>query len=263
MQEMISHYEEVREDLRLRAGVGALELTRTQELVKRHLSEPPGVVLDVGGGPGIYSEWLAGLGYEVHLVDAVPEHVERARQVAGVASARVGDARRLEEGDGTADAVLLLGPLYHLTERGERMAALAEARRVLRRGGVLFAAGICRFASLLDGLARGFVDDPRFVEILERDLREGQHRNATENAEYFTTAFFHRPEELRGEAEEAGFSRVELVGVEGPGWVARDFERRWAEPARREQLLALVRAVESEPTLIGASLHLLVMGWKV
>jgi ubiquinone/menaquinone biosynthesis C-methylase UbiE len=257
VSEILSHYADVPEDDRLRSSWGALEFVRTQELITRYLSAPPRVILDVGGGAGAYSAWLGSLGYESHLVDIVPRHVETARRTHGIASAVVGDARQLARGDESADAILLLGPLYHLTERDDRLRALREARRVLRRGGLIFAAAISRFASLVDGLWRGFIDDPSFARILERDLRDGQHRNTTSNPEYFTTAFFHRPGELQAEIAEAGFSSIEIFAVEGPGWLAKDFEARWADAARREQLVDLIRAVEREPILLGASMHLL------
>src|SRR5262249_7357408 len=164
----------------------------------------------VGGGPGVYACWLARLGHEVHLVDAVPLHVEQAREASRrqpdhpLASAAAGDARRLDRPDGSADAVLLLGPLYHLTDLADRLAGWREAGRVLKPGGVVLAAAISRFASTLDGLRLGSFDDPAFARIAERDLLDGQHRNPTDNAMYFTTAYFHRPEELKAEAEEAG-----------------------------------------------------------
>jgi ubiquinone/menaquinone biosynthesis C-methylase UbiE len=255
MSEIISHYTETPEDDRLRSGWGALELARTQELIRRYLPAPPQTVLDVGGGSGTYSAWLGSLGYQTHLVDIVPLHVESARRVREIASAEIGDARRLSRADRSADVVLLLGPLYHLGERADRVRALEEARRVLRPGGSVFAAAISRFGSLLDGLIRGFIDDPAFAPILERDLRDGQHQNPTERAEYFTTAFFHRPEQLRSEIEEAGFSSVELFAVEGPGYLAKDFAARWADPERRKTLLDLIRKVEQEELLLGVSSH--------
>ena len=72
--------------------------------------------------------------------------------------------------DASVDAVLLLGPLYHLTERADRVRALAEGRRVLRPGGVLAAAAISRYASAVDGLFRGHLREPGFEAIVERDL---------------------------------------------------------------------------------------------
>jgi SAM-dependent methyltransferase len=258
MGEILNHYGALyQEEHRLQSGLGALEFARTQEIVLRRLPAPPQRILDSGGGPGVYSAWLAGLGYEVHLVDLTPRHVEQARRISGLATAKVGDARRLGHADESMDAVLLMGPMYHLTERVERLSALRETRRVLRSGGLLYAAAISRFASLLDGLHTLAIDDPAFLSIVERDLDDGQHRNDTGNPAYFTTAFFHHPEELGREIEDAGLELLELLAVEGPVWIARDFEARWGDPVRREQLLRLARNVEAEPSLLGASPHLL------
>ncbi|MEV5559401.1 methyltransferase domain-containing protein [Nonomuraea wenchangensis] len=89
----------------------------------------------------MHAEWLSADGYQVELLDPVPRHVERAARLAGV-TARLGDARRLPVADASLDVVLLLGLLYHLPERADRVRARTEARRVLRPGGVVAAATI-------------------------------------------------------------------------------------------------------------------------
>jgi SAM-dependent methyltransferase len=238
---------------RFAGGYSRIELVRTKELLERFLPAAPGSVLDVGGGPGAYAAWLAERGYRVHLVDPVPLHIEQAAARGGFTAA-LGDARRLDEGDSTYDAVLLLGPLYHLTERAERVGALAEARRVLRPGGIVAAAAISRFASLLDGLKYDRLGDPAFRAIVERDLAEGRHRNPDRRPEWFTTAYFHRPEELEGELAEAGLATEGTFGVEGPGWLLRNL---WDDERQRESVLFAARAVERDPGLVGLSAHLL------
>lgn len=267
LPDVLEHYEQVDEDSRLRTGWCQLEFVRTQELIQRHLPPAPAVVLDVGGGSGIYSDWLAGLGYEVHLIDPVVKHIEQARfrfagQPRQVKTAQVGDARHLDQPDDSVDAVLLLGPLYHLTDRSQRIASLREVLRVLRRGGLLFAAGISRFASLFDSLRNGFFDKPEFAALLERDLTDGQHRNPTGNPSYFTTAFFHRPAELAEEIGEAGFQNPEVFAIEGPGWMAQDFDRLWTNKTQRTRLLDCIRKVEREPEILAASAHLLAIAHK-
>src|SRR5262249_57763332 len=149
---------------------------RTGAVVPRPPRAPPGAALDGGGGAGASALWVAGLGYEVHLVARVALHVEQARaassaQAMPLASATVADARRLDRADAAFDAVLLLGPLYHLVARDDRVRALGESFRVLRPGGVLFAAAISRYASLVDGLRASLFEDPAFAVIVERDLR--------------------------------------------------------------------------------------------
>jgi SAM-dependent methyltransferase len=268
IRDVVAHYEAVAEQSRLSADTGRLEFARTCEVIARFLPPAPAVVLDVGGGPGAYACWLARRGYRVHLVDAVPLHVEQARAASQaqpehpLAGAAVGDARRLDHADGCADAVLLPGPLYHLPERSDRLAAWREACRVLKPGGVVLAAGISRFASALDGLRLGLFDDPAFAVLAERDLRDGQHCNPTGDPRYFTTAYFHRPEELGAEAAEAGLRHEATLGVEGPGWLLQNFEAWWAEPRRRERLLWLARTLESEPSMLGVSAHLLAVARK-
>lgn len=91
---------------------------------------------------------------------------------------------------------------------------------------------------------------------MAEDLRSGQHRNPTEH-DYFTTAFFHHPDELASEVRGAGFALLDLVGVEGPAWLLPDLARRWSEERGRAQVLAAARAVEREPTLLGVSAHLM------
>jgi SAM-dependent methyltransferase len=263
---VLSYYESFEEKERLSSAWGQIELLRTREVLKRYLPPPPARVLDVGGAAGRYSLWLAREGYEAHLVDPVPRHVEQAREAArlepglSLGSCRVGDARSLDFVDGFADGAILLGPLYHLTEAADRLAALAEAGRCLRPGGVLVAAAISRFASAVDGIVRGLLLDPEFVPIVERDLDEGQHRNPTERIEYFTEAYFHRPEELRAEMEEAGLVHEATLPVEGIGVLSKNLDELWKDEAAREAVLAIVRRLEDEPSLLGASPHLLAVG---
>jgi ubiquinone/menaquinone biosynthesis C-methylase UbiE len=231
-------------------------------LLERYLPAPPAFVADVGGGPGRYAVWLAERGYHVHLVDPVPLHVEQARAAARgrqatLASAETGDARALRLADASVDAVLLLGPLYHLREREERLQALAEARRVCRRGGVIIAATISRFASTLDGLRGGYLEDPAFAAVADRDRRDGRHRNPTGHPAYFTTAYFHRPEDLAAELSAAGLAHEATLAVEGAGWLLADLDARLADERRRAVLLAALAALEAEPTLLGVSAHLL------
>lgn len=264
---IVEYYQRTAEEERLQQGPFVLEELRTREVIERFARRPPATVLDVGGAAGAYALWLADAGYTVHLVDAVPRLVTEAdRRSAGrsrpLASCRVGDARALDFADESADIVLLLGPLYHLTDTGDRTRALAEARRVLKRGGRLFAAGISRWASALDGLSRDLLQDPQFTAIVERDLREGQHRNATGRLDYFTTAYFHHPEELREEVSGSGLSFEGLYGLEGPGWFLPDIQARVADPRRRADLLRVARVLEAEPSVIGISAHLLAVARK-
>lgn len=167
----------------------------------------------------------------------------------------VGDGRDLPVSEASYDAVLLLGPLYHLTERADRVRALSEARRVVRPGGLVAAAAISRFASLLDGLRTARLAESDLRRIVERDLIDGQHRSPDNRL--FTTAFFHHPDELADEVREAGLELDGVLGVEGPAWL---LGWRWEDEAMREAVLWAARVLEREPSTLGASSHLLAVG---
>ncbi|MEO3781356.1 methyltransferase domain-containing protein [Micromonospora sp. B11E3] len=235
-----------------RTPQGRLEFARTTELLARSLPPAPATVLDVGGGPGAYAGWLAAYGYRVRLLDLVPAHAAAARRNHPAVPAGVADARRLPLAGGCADATLLLGPLYHLTDRKDRVAALREAARVTRPGGPVMAAAISRSTQIIDLARQGRVDEVTRAAVLAthatgvNDPRTG-----------FTTAYFHRPEELVAEFAAAGLPAPRLYGVEGPLWPLLDALD--VGPAERlfRDAVDCARAVESDPAVLGASCHLL------
>jgi ubiquinone/menaquinone biosynthesis C-methylase UbiE len=267
-EDISDHYASGYEIDRLTTGDGKIERERSRDLLKRFLPQAPATILDVGGGPGRHACWLAGLGYKVHLIDIVPLHVEQAKQASKkqpdtpLASATVGDACELLWDTESADAVLLFGPLYHLTARQDRKKSLSEAHRVLKPKGVLLAVGISRFASALSGLRYGLLKDPQFVKIVDQDLKNGQHRNPTNHPDYFTNAFFHHPDELRNEVSGAGFTVDGIYGVEGLPGLIMDIDDWWNNETHRQQFLRIARALETEPSLLGVSSHLMAVARK-
>jgi ubiquinone/menaquinone biosynthesis C-methylase UbiE len=266
-KEIEEHYLLGQEERRLSAGQGELEWSRTRSILARLLPPPPAVVLDVGGAAGAYAFPLAEHGYTVHLIDPVELHLEQARACSAqskvaLASISAGDARKLDLPSEIADALLLFGPLYHLIEPADRLIALREAHRVLKPQGMLFAAAISRFASLIDGLTLGYFQDPAFREIVSADLTSGQHRNPINHPGYFTTAYFHRPEELAREVDLAGFRAKRILAVEGPVWAATRLRESWADPVQRSRLLEFLADIESEPSIVGASAHFLAVAHR-
>jgi SAM-dependent methyltransferase len=259
------HYELGVEIDRLTGPFGTVEFERTKEIVDRHLPLAPASVADIGGGPGAYSLWLAERGYSVIHRDLVPLHVEEVRARSAAAGlpvdAAVGDARDVDLPDASVDAVLLFGPLYHLLEAADRRRALAEARRILRPGGVLFAVAISRWIARLHGrvVQRMHEDDPGFSKVMDH-VEDSGVLIPLKTGDF--GAYSHRPQELSDEITAARFDVVDLVSVEGIAFALHDLEERLAKPAAREVLFDAARAIERVPELLGLGPHLLATARK-
>jgi SAM-dependent methyltransferase len=142
-------------------------------------------------------------------------------------------------------AVRLIDPVeLHVAEAREAAAAQPDAY----------------FAPTIDGIRNSKLDEPGFEALIEHDLRAGIHRNPDGRPDWFTTAFFHRPEHLAAEVEAAGLALDALVAIEGVGHYAVGADAWLDDPARREALLRAIRRVVAEPALLGASPHVLAVG---
>jgi SAM-dependent methyltransferase len=255
--EMQAHYAQGKEWARLGDRKGALEFERTKEILRRRLPAAPAVIADIGGGPGRYALWLAELGYTVEHRDLVRLHVEQLQASSGfLVHAEVGDARDLNLPDSTVDAVVLLGPLYHLRERAHRIQAFREAGRIVRPGGPVFAAVISRWAPRLDGVVaeRLYESYPDVLALLPDVELTGNLPPVVPDG---FSGYTHRPGELAEEIMEAELVLEDLVGVEGMPLAASDMTARLVDPAAWQILLDTARAIERVPELLGLSPHLI------
>ncbi len=255
--EIGDYYRRMGERDRLVAGAGRLEFLRTWDIMVRELPAAPATVVDVGGATGVYAGPLAEAGYQVRLIDPVPEHVADAAALAGV-TASIGDARDLPVTSDSADAVLIFGPLYHLHDRPDRVRAWAEAARVVRPGGVVLGATISRYASFLDCLGSGSAEDPAFRATVDIDLATGRHLNPDAHPNWFTTAYFQHPGEIPAEVADAGLELCRIVPVEMAAGFARG---RLTELIDDEGVAAwtldVMRRFEDDPAVLAATPHLI------
>lgn len=231
----------------------------TSVLFDRWLPEAPARIVDAGGGNGRHAFVLAEHGHEVHLSDVVPELVEdaRARQreaTVPLADIAVADARSLPYPDQFADAVLLLGPLYHLTSAETRIEVLREARRVLRPGGVLIAQMLGR-AGALRSVLTWYASEVGLVDW-SRMLQEGRFDDGDAVPEFFRACYFHDPREVEAELDAAGLVLGELRGLDGP---APDAQASLAESPEEvvEHWAGLALEIGAQPEYLNTASHLL------
>ncbi len=274
----LTYYESGFEHNRLKTGIGLIEFERTKEILLENLPKPPAVIYDIGGAYGEYSWWLASLGYEVHLFDLFPKNIELSKVLGKeypdcrLASAEVCDAISVPRESKSADAVLLMGPLYHITDYNERISAIKESRRLLKDDGVLFTAALTPYSVLLHNITvydpfgenpNKTLEDPDFIKMVEREVKDGNHINP-DNTIYsgIGSAHLHTAKELRAELFDAGFEESTIHGVMGGAWLARDIDKLWENEASRNALMNTVRLLDTCEEIIGLAGHLLSVSVK-
>ena len=259
--DITSFYTQSSEESRLKTGLGPLEFERNKELIARYLPECRGLIADIGGGPGHYAQWLAGLGHKVVLVDPVPKHIQQAEKRSKNAKQGfqciLGEARRLPLDNQSADVVILHGPLYHLQDLSDRILVLKEARRVLKIGGVVLGFAINYVASTLAALQNGMLHHQQVFAMCKQELLSGEHHPPADFPGILAQAYFHRPTALISEFETAGFTPVDLVAVEGMAWMDQKYFESWSDPVKKGRLLDLLRLTEADQELLCLSPHMM------
>ena len=252
---------------RLELELFKLEGMRTKEIINRFLPKEQMKIADIGGGAGYYAFWLQQAGHRVSLVDLSPKNIELVNQYSEktgfqLTQCQLGDATDLDLADDQFDLVLLLGPLYHLINKDERLKSLMEAKRIVKPGGFVLSAVISRYASLFDGFKRDLIMDDQFEKMLVKDLTTGVHLNETDNPEYFTTSYFHTPAEIKDEISLSGLQFENLVAVEGFGWIIDNFHEKSSDVSYMEKLSKIVSMLESNDDLIAMSQHIIAVAQK-
>lgn len=263
---------------RLRTGIGLIEFERTKEILLEKLPDPPAVIYDIGGAYGEYAWWLASLGYEVHLFDLAETNIAMSAELAAeypgvnLASAVVSDARSVPRPDRSADAILLMGPLYSITEYEERILAIKESRRLLKDGGILFSAALTPYSVLVprlslyridDSAKRRELDDPAVLSTIERALEDGCYINPEKKiASGLGSTYLHTAKALREELSMGGFDTATVHGVMGGAWLAPNLDNLLANEETKAVLMKTVRMLDTHEEIIGLSGHLLAVSRK-
>jgi ubiquinone/menaquinone biosynthesis C-methylase UbiE len=264
--EIENFYAQTSEEGRLELGLGPLEFERNKELIQRYLPKK-GIVIDVGGGPGIYSEWLAGIGHQVYLIDPVEKHIKQANKRSTKAKkpfkSILGEAQKLELDDNFADVMILHGPLYHLQSKEDRIRAIAEAKRVLKSNGFVLGFAINHSASTIAALLNAFIHAPEIFEMCKAELMSGIHTPPKNMPGILPAAYFHRPKDLKEEFEQAGLTYVNTYAVEGLVWLDKNYFETRSDPKKKAAIMELMAITENDPSLLSLSPHMMIVGKKV
>jgi ubiquinone/menaquinone biosynthesis C-methylase UbiE len=261
MSTVEEHYDQAAEREWQRLLTHRTEFAVTMKALREHLPPPPAKIADIGGGPGRYSISLASDGYTVTLIDLSKGSLDLAKKKAEEANVELTafihrDATALAGiEDATFDSVLLLGPLYHLQNRKERKAAILEARRVVKTGGLFFAAFVTRFAPFRHAAS----EEPEWVIKNFGYAFELLHTGKHVKAKAFPSAYFTHPDEIEPLMEECDIQKVMLMGCEG---IVAGHERlvNNFEGEDWDKWVELNYRLGQDPSLYGASDHMLYVG---
>jgi SAM-dependent methyltransferase len=238
------------------------------DLTWRYLDEylpSHGCILEIGAATGGYTLELARRGYTVTAVDLSAGNLETCSKSLVEAGLQehvrlvLADARDLREvTERGFDAVLLMGPLYHLIEESDRALALKEASDRLREGGILFSAFISRYGIMGDLMKNLTVWIENQAEV--RSLIENGRRPEEAPRGGFR-GYFAKVSEIAPLHEALGFETLALAGVE-PGISADDESYNKLQGEQRRLWLDLLHEISTESSILGASRHLLYVGRK-
>lgn len=268
IDEVLEFYNAGAEKGRLERGLGKIEFYRTKEILMKYITDTKNIIYDIGGGIGIYSSWLSELNNEVHLLELSPDAIAYAvENKKNIYKSEACDARNINRANESADIVLLMGPLYHLKNKNDRLQVLTEAKRVLKKGGLLFSVGISKFSSTTWALStygkdNNFLDDDIYTNMIENELVSGIHKRPKKYPDFIAQAYFNTPLELEKEVESVGIQTIKKHAIEGIIWFTPYLNEKWEDDESRGKLLNIIRLTEHEEEIMGMSPHFMIVSRK-
>ncbi|MDO6739238.1 class I SAM-dependent methyltransferase [Wenyingzhuangia sp. 2_MG-2023] len=259
-------YTKASEETRLEKGMGIFEFERIKELILKYIAKPNAKIIDVGGGTGKYSEWLAKQGHEVYMVEPVEKHLKiaqkRADKLKNKFAVIAGEAQHLDFKNNFADLVIIHGPLYHLQKKEDRLEAIAEAKRVLKKDGIILGFAINHAASTIVGLLQGLIHKKPFFDMCKEELTTGIHLPPNEYPWLLAEAYYHKPTELKQEFLSQDLQLINLVAVEGITWLDKDYFANMLHKKNQKNLAELTKITENNEELLAFSPHMMLVAKK-
>ncbi len=255
-------YDKTSEETRLDKGMGVFEFERIKSLIEKYIPSSSSKIIDIGGGTGKYSEWLATKGHQVHLVEPVPKHIKlaknRSSKLKNKFSVQLGESRKLKFQNNFADLIILHGPLYHLQKKEDRDLAISEAKRVLKNDGIILGFAINYTASTLVGLLNGLIHKNSFFKMCKEELKTGIHNPPDDFPWLLAEAYYHNPEQLKDEFINQELTHINTYAVEGMAWLDKGYFTSMLNDKKKKTLLELIKVTENDSYLLPFSPHMMI-----
>ena len=267
MTKLEQYYNKFHEEHRLTTRHGMVEFHTTMHYIEEairwlSLSKPPYEpnsavvstssttvkIADIGAGTGRYSVELCHRGYDVTAVELVKHNLEILRSKHENIKTWQGDARDLHFLDDlTFDITLLFGPLYHLHGDENKLAAINEAKRITKKGGIILIAYVMNEYSVISYCFK----EHKWNEVSAKGgLSPDFHTICTEDDLYD----YVRLDDINRLNKAAGLERIKIISADGPA----DYMRRELNEMSEEEFQAFCAfqlANCERPELVGAGSH--------
>lgn len=255
-------YNKASEETRLEKGMGIIEFERIKSLIEKYIPSTTSKIIDIGGGTGKYSEWLARKGHQVYLVEPVFKHLQIAKQrtnkLKNKFQVKLGESKKLDFPNKFADLIILHGPLYHLQKKEDRDISIKEAKRVLKNNGIILGFAINYTASTLVGLLNGLIHKKSFFEMCKSELTTGIHNPPDDFPWLLAEAYYHKPEQLKNEFINQELTYLNTYAVEGMAWLDKDYFTNMLNNKKKKNLMDLIQITENDSYILPFSPHMMI-----
>ena len=250
-QNLINYYNKFNEDKRLTHRHGIVEFTTTMKYIKEYLNnfiDPK--ILDIGAGTGKYSIELLNQGYDVTAVELIKHNLMTLKAKNSSVKAYLGNATNLSMfKDNSFDMVLLFGPLYHLINKKDKLKALLEAKRIVKKDGIIL---ISYYMNEYAIITHGFKDNNILNAIKNKEVDDDFHVISKETDLYSMV----RLEDINELNKLSGLKRIKILAQDGPSDYIRPIINKMDEKTFNTYIKYHFKTCE-RPELLGASSHVL------
>lgn len=244
------YYQKFNEDKRLLSRHGQVEFAVSKKYIEEVIGSRRGLdIIDIGAGTGRYSVYLAEAGHNVTAVEIVKKNVSQIKMKSQKVVAKQGDAKKLKFADESFDIALLFGPVYHLFSHEDKLKAINEAKRVVKKGGhILIMYLMNDYAVITYAFKEG-----NLKKVIEEGKLDKNFQCRTIEEDLYS---YVRVEEIDKLAKEAELERVKIIGVDG----ATDYIRPIINKLDQEDFETFIKyqlSICERYELLGASSHCL------
>lgn len=256
MTELEEYYNKFNEEKRLNSRHGQVEFRISMKYIQEYLQECEKAgrtksqirLLDIGAGTGRYSVAIANEGYDVTAVELVKHNLGLLKAKNSSVKAMQGNALKLKKLENEQfDITLLFGPMYHLFSEEDRLKALSEAKRVTKKGGIIFVAYVMNEYGVLTYAFK----EKHVMECIEQKRFTEDFHTISEPKDLYD---YVRLEDINALNEKAGLERIKILSPDGPANYMRPFLNQLSDE-EFEVFVQYQMATCERPELIGAGAH--------